>query len=229
MKTKSLIAGLLALTFVISPMSAVFAQTTATNYLPALSQWTSYGTTSVGTDNVRLSGGSQGWVYIDIDASKVSGSYLAIAAHANKSDSRSSNLSKRSTSGNPYLYVYLMDSNKKIKKYLTGDTTTSSSRSDSDRVVYGIFPIESKTSTIRVFMMQSSVKNVSNTGANVTFTKPVLLSTSSKSSAQTLVDAYAQGTLDLNQAGSTISSNTTTSTLTSPSTRSHSRNHRHRR
>jgi hypothetical protein len=197
MNKKLFFAGLLVVAFIVSPTNTVFARTSATNYLPALTQWTSYGTTSVDSETARLTGGSQGWVYVDLDASEVGGSYLVVASNANKSDKRSSNLLKRSVSGNPYIYAYMMDSKKKIKKYQSGTLTTTSSQLDSDRVVYGIFPIESGTSTIRVFLMQSSVKNVSNYGANVTFTKPALLSTSSRSSAQTLVDDYAHGTLDL--------------------------------
>ncbi len=232
MTIKKFSAVLLALSFVITPMSAVFARTTTTTYLPALSQWTRSGSTSVGSESVTLTGGSQGWVFVDIDARRVNGSYLAVAAFANKSDTRSWNSSQNRSSGNPYLYAYLMDANKRIKKYITADTTTSSSRNDSDRVVYGIFPIESDTSTIRVFLMQSSMKDVSNYGANVTFTNPVLLSASTNASVQTLVNAYAQGTLDLTQTNtpSSSASLTSTSTTTSSTDRhSHSRIQRHYR
>ena len=198
MKVTSIVAWFLAISFLFSPIHFVLAQTQPKNVLPKLSDWTSYGTTSIGTETVKLTGSSSGWVYVDIEATKVSGSYLVLASHANKSDSRSFSESKQS-SGNPYMYAYLMDSKKKINKYLTADIQTTSSRSDSDRVVYGIFPIESSTKTIRVFLKQSNIKDVSNTGANVTFTKPVLYSASSKSSAQTLLDQYATGTSKVTQ------------------------------
>lgn len=191
MKTNIIISVFLAISFLFSPIHSAFAHTEPTNYLPKLSNWTSYGTTNVGFETVKLTGSSSGWVYVDIDASKLNGSYTVIASHAIKSDSRTYNVSTQRSSGNPYMYVYLMNSKNKIEKYITADAQMSSSRTDSDRVVYGIFPVDTNTKTIRLFLKQSSIKNVSNTGANVTFTNPVLYSASSKVSVQTLLDEYA--------------------------------------
>ncbi len=142
---------------------------------------------------------------------------MLIAAYADKSDNRPSlSTADRSRSGNPYLYAYLMDANGKIQKYLSGTTTVVTNRPDADYVVYGIFPIAANTRTIRVFLKQSGVMNVSNAGANVTFLRPILVGTSSTTRAKQVLDAYASQDLTLNYQGATIPSGSTTSVTPPP-------------
>ncbi len=124
--------------------------------------------------------------------------YILLAAYTDKDDSRSSySVSDKGRTGNPYLYAYYLDKNNKIKKYLTGSSTVGTSRSGFDNVVYGVFPTMSGVKTIRVFLKQSSVKNFSNAGVDVTFARPVLIEASSKSVANDLLEKYRRESIAL--------------------------------
>lgn len=216
----------LAIFVLFSTVPAVLAHASATTYLPSnLNSWSTYGSPTVSSDKVMIEGSQREWAYVDINAKDIDSSYILIASYADKSDSRTSySSSDLARSGNPYLYAYDLDSNGKILKYLTGSSTKTTTRSDSDYVVYGIFPTVSGTKTIRVFLKQSSVKNISNSGANVSFMMPVLIEGSSSSNATDLLNAYADQNMDLTYAnastsssnsGSTSSGSTSTSTTSS--------------
>ena len=188
MTSKSIVLGIVAFTFVVFPTSIAFAKTVPKNLAPELSAWSTYGTASIKDQNVTLTGGYSGWVYTDINVEKMRGSYLVLASHAKKSDSRKTSVDA-SRSGNPYIYGYLMNSKKKIKNYVTGDTRTT------DNVIYTIVPVGSEIKTLRMFLKQSSVKDISNKGANVTFSNPVIYSAESEKEAKKLIAVYSQGTL----------------------------------
>ncbi len=188
MTKKSILLGIFALSFVVFPLNAVFAKTVPSNLAPDVNDWKTYGTAEVKNHSVNLSGGSSGWAYTDINVEKMRGSYLVLASHAKKSDSRKTSVDA-SRSGNPYIYGYLMNSKKKIKNYVTGDTRTT------DNVIYTIVPVGSEIKTLRMFLKQSSVKDVSNKGANVTFSNPVIYSAESEKEAKKLIAVYSQGTL----------------------------------
>ena len=160
---RSINSILLAIFVLFSTVPAVLAHASATTYLPSnLNSWSTYGSPIVSSDKVTIEGSQREWVYVDISAKDIDSSYVLIASYADKSDSRTSYSSSDLTrSGNPYLYAYYLDSNGKIQKYLSGTDTKSTTRSDSDYVVYGIFPTVSGTKTIRVFLKQTSVKNIS--------------------------------------------------------------------
>ncbi len=211
---------LLAVFVLFSTVPVVLAHTTAMTYLPSkLDSWSIYGSPTVSSDKATIKGSQREWVYVDIDAKDIDSSYVLIASYADKNDTRTSySVTDRSRSGNPYLYAYYLDRNGKIQKYLTGSDTKSTTRSDSDYVVYGIFPTMSNTKTIRVFLKQSSVKNISNTGADVSFMKPILVEASSQGSAADMLNAYAAQNFSLtyvNAATTTGSSGSTGSTSTS--------------
>lgn len=215
----------LAVFVLFSTVPAALAHASATTYLPSnLNTWSTYGSPTVSSDKVTIEGSQREWVYVDISAKDVDSSHILIASFADKSDSRTSySATDRNRSGNPYLYAYYLDSNGKILKYLSGIDTKTTSRSDSDYVVYGIFPTVSGTKTIRVFLKQGSVKNISNSGVNVSFMKPILVEASSSSNASDILSAYAGQSVDLTYvnaststgSGSTSSSSSSTSTVSS--------------
>lgn len=182
-----------------STVPGALAHTATTSFLPSsLNSWRTYGSPSVSSDKVTIEGSQREWSYIDINAKDIDSAYVLIAAYADKSDGRSSySSSDRSRSGNPYLYGYYLDSNGKILRYLSGTTTKSTTHADSDYVVYGVFPTVSGTKTIRVFLKQSSVKNISNSGVNVSFMKPVLFEATSSSNASDLLNDYAAQNLSV--------------------------------
>lgn len=183
----------LAFFVLFSVVPAVLAHTAPATYLPSnLNIWSTYGSPTASGDKVTIEGSQREWVFVDISAKEIDSSHILIASYADKSDSRTSySSSDRSRSGNPYLYAYYLDSNGKILKYLTGSQIESTTRSDSDYVVYGIFPTVSGTKTIRVFLKQSSVKNISNSGANVSFMNPILMKAPSVKKARAFLNAYA--------------------------------------
>jgi len=191
-----------------STVPAVLAHTSATTYLPSnLRSWSTYGSPTVSSDKVTIEGSQREWVYVDISAEDIDSSYVLMASYADKSDNRTSySATDRNRSGNPYLYAYYLDSNGKILKYLSGTETQTTSRSDSDYVVYGIFPTMSGTKTIRVFLKQSSVKNISNSGVNASFMKPILVEATSLSKANSLLSDYASQNLDLSYANASTTS-----------------------
>ena len=213
---------LLAIFVLFSTVPAVLAHASATTYLPSnLNTWSTYGSPTVSSDKVTIEGSQREWAYVDISAKDIDSSHILIASYADKTDSRTSySASDRNRSGNPYLYAYYLDSKGKILKYLSGTETKTTSRSDSDYVVYGIFPTVSGTKTIRVFLKQTSIKNISNSGANVSFMKPILVEASSASKATDLLTAYAAQDLDLTYVNATTSagSGTTNSGSTSTNT-----------
>ncbi len=212
----------LAIFVLFSTVPVALAHESTTSFLPAsLNSWTIYGSPSVSSDKVTIEGSQREWAYIDIDARDIDSAYILLAAYADKSDNRSSySSSDRSRSGNPYLYAYYMDVNGKIQKYLTGLDTKTTTRSDSDYVVYGIFPNLSGTKTIRVFLKQSSVKNISNSGADVSFMKPILIETTSNSRAMDLLNAYAAQSLDISTTNATTTSGPGSTTGSGTSTTS---------
>lgn len=191
--------------------STVFAGTTYSSSLPELgSAWSRYGAPTFSKEAVTLYGSSSQWAHVDVLASSVKESYIIFAAYAKKDDSRTRySSSDRARSGNPYFYAYQMDKSGKILKYLSGTNTVSTTRSGYDYVVYGIFP-KVQAETIRVFLKQSGVKGISNSGVNVTFEKPVLLSASSESIATSIVNDYAKQQLSFVYANSTTNSSSTT-------------------
>ena len=210
----------LAIFVLFSTVPAGLAHASATTYLPSnLNSWSTYGSPTVSSDKVTIEGSQREWAYVDISARDIDSSYILIASYADKSDNRTSYSSAdRARSGNPYLYAYYLDSNGKIQKYLSGTDTKSTTRSDSDYVVYGIFPTVSGTKTIRVFLKQTSIKNISNSGVNISFMKPVLIEASSQSNATDLLNDYAAQNLSLtyaNASTSSGSSNTGSSSTTS--------------
>lgn len=194
-------SALLVVFVLFSTVPVALAHTSTTAYLPAnLNTWSTYGSPTVSMGKVTIEGSQREWVYVDISAKDIDSSHILIASYADKSDSRTSySASDRARSGNPYLYAYYLDSNGKILKYLSGTDTKATSRPDSDYVVYGIFPTVSGTKTIRVFLKQSSVKNISNSGANVSFMKPILVEASSAKNATDLLSAYAAQKISLVQ------------------------------
>lgn len=215
-------SALLAVFVLFSTVPVALAHTSATAYLPSnLNSWSTYGSPTVSMGRVTIEGSQREWAYVDISAKDIDSSHILIASYADKSDSRTSySISDRARSGNPYLYAYYLDSNGKILKYLSGTNTRTTSRPDSDYVVYGIFPTVSGTKTIRVFLKQTSVKNISNSGANVSFMKPILVEASSSSKATDLLNAYAAQDLDLTyvNASTSTSSGSSGSGTTSAST-----------
>lgn len=186
-------AGTLIFSLFFSLIPAVSAHQDTTTYLPAsFSSWSTFGSPSVSSDHVVLKGSQKEWVYIDLKATDIDESYFAIASYVDKSDSRTSyTATQRNNSGNPYIYAYEIDGNGKIVKYLSGTLLMSTTRSDSDHVVYGIFSRDSRMNTIRVFMKQTSVSDFNNSGANVEFTRPILIEASSAARARDLVISYA--------------------------------------
>ncbi|MBI4592494.1 carbohydrate binding domain-containing protein [Candidatus Uhrbacteria bacterium] len=206
-------SAFLAIFVLFSTVPGVLAHASATTYLPSnLNSWSTYGSPTVSSDKVTIEGSQREWSYVDISAKDIDSSYILIASYADKSDSRTSYSSTdRSRSGNPYLYAYYLDSNGKIQKYLSGTDTKSTTRSDSDYVVYGIFPTVSGTKTIRVFLKQTSVKNISNSGANVAFMKPVLIEANSQSDAADLLSDFAAQNLSLTYANASTSSGSSNS------------------
>ena len=198
----------LAIFVLFSTVPAGLAHASATTYLPSnLNAWSTYGSPTVSSDKVTIEGSQREWAYVDISARDIDSSYILIASYADKSDNRTSYSSAdRARSGNPYLYAYYLDSNGKIQKYLSGTDTKSTTRSDSDYVVYGIFPTVSGTKTIRVFLKQTSIKNISNSGVNISFMKPVLIEASSQSNATDLLNDYAAQNLSLTYANASTSS-----------------------
>lgn len=216
-------SAFLAVFVLFSSVPVALAHTSATTYLPSsLNTWSTYGSPTVSSDRVTIEGSQREWAYVDISAKDIDSSHILIASYADKSDSRTSySTADRARSGNPYLYAYYLDSNGKILKYLSGTDTKTTSRPGSDEVVYGIFPTVSGTKTIRVFLKQTSVKNISNSGANVSFMKPILVEASSSSKATDLLSAYAAQNLDLtyvNASTSTGSGTTSTGSTGSGST-----------
>ncbi|TAL50782.1 hypothetical protein EPN81_01740 [Patescibacteria group bacterium] len=185
---------LLALFVLMSMAPVAFAHSTEVNFLPTnLTSWKTYGSPWVSSSQVTLQGSDKEWAYVDIDADHVDEAYIVLATYVDKDDSRSNmSSSDKSRSGNPYLYAYYFDKDGKIQKYLSGTDVMSTTRSGSDQVVYGTFPTVSGTETIRVFLKQSSVKNLSNSGVNVTFVQPILLEANSLSEARGLVQDFAR-------------------------------------
>lgn len=194
-------------------LPGVFAYDSATTHLPSsINSWNTYGSPAIFGDRITLVGSKKQGAFFDIDAKDLKEDYILIASYVDKDDSRPSySSSDRKRSGNPYLYGYYIDKQGNILKYLTGSETISTSRSNADSVVYGIFPPMSKTKTIRIFLKQSSVKNISNSGVDVTFIKPILVSASSTSRAKDLLSAYADQSLSLNNQSNTTGSSTNTS------------------
>jgi hypothetical protein len=207
-------SGIVAFSMLLNLVPTVSAHEQTTSFLPtAFSSWSTFGSPSVFTDRVTVEGSQREWVWIDLDARYVDENYVVIASYADKSDDRfTMSSANRSRSGNPYIYAYLMDGNGRIQKYLSGTTTMSTSRADSDYVVYGIFPTVANIKTIRVFLKQSSVKNITNSGANVSFMRPILAEASSNARANEIVNAYANQNLSLSYQGVTISNGSNTST-----------------
>ena len=195
------LTGTLIFTLFFSLIPAVSAHQTSatTTFLPSsFSSWSTFGSPSVSSERVVIEGSQREWVYIDLDASLIDESYLAIAAYVDKNDSRTSyTSSQRNSSGNPYIYAYEIDSNGKIVKYLSGTTLMSTTRSDSDHVAYGIFGRDASMKTIRVFLKQTSVSGISNSGVNVEFARPILIEASSSTRAKDLVTAYANQNVNL--------------------------------
>lgn len=206
----------LAVFVLFSTVPAILAQTTATTYLPSsFNSWSTYGSPTISSDKATIEGSQREWVYVDISAKDIDSSYILIASYADKSDSRTSySSSDKDRSGNPYIYAYYLDSNGKILKYLTGSSTKTTTRSDSDYVVYGIFPTVSNTKSIRVFLKQSSVKNISNSGVNISFMKPVLMKASSSSEAEGFVKSYASQSLSFSSKYTTASTTSKTGSAT---------------
>ncbi len=212
-------SAFLAIFVLFSTVPGVLAHASATTYLPSnLNSWSTYGSPTVSSDKVTIEGSQREWIYVDINAEDIDSSYIVLASYVDKSDARTVySVSDRKQSGNPYLYAYYMDQSGTILKYLTGSDTKITTRTDSDFVTYGIFPTLSGTKTIRVFLKQSSVKNISNAGVNISFMKPVLIEASSQSKAKDILNAYAGQNLSLTYADASISSSTTTSSSTSSS------------
>jgi hypothetical protein len=186
-----------ALFFGLIPVAS--AHQDVTTFLPAsFSSWSTYGSPSVSSERVVIEGSQREWVYIDLKADEINEAYLAIASYVEKSDSRTSySTVERKHSGNPYIYAYEIDANGKIIKYLSGTTLISTTRSDADHVVYGIFARDASMKTIRVFLKQTSVSGISNAGADVEFTRPILVEASSSTRAKELVTAYANQNINL--------------------------------
>ncbi|NQV90046.1 hypothetical protein HQ487_01410 [Candidatus Uhrbacteria bacterium] len=184
MKASTSLSRVIILSFVLffAITPGVFAHESFATYLPTnLRTWNTYGTPTVTTSTVTLQGSDKEWVYVDIDVRTLTSSYVALAAYVDKDDTRTTYTSSdRNRSGNPYLYAYYLDRNGKIIKYLSGSELMETTRKGSDHVVYGIFPTVSGATSMRVFLKQSSVKNLSNKGVNVTFTTPVLISGTSR-------------------------------------------------
>lgn len=196
--TQRLFHSLLLGVFVLfSTVPTALAHTPAISFLPSsFNSWSTHGSPTVSSDEVTLEGSQREWTYIDISTKDIDSAYVLIAAYADKSDTRTSYSSwDRSRSGNPYIYGYYLDGNGKILRYLSGTSTKSTTRSDSDYVVYGVFPTVRNTKTIRVFLKQSSVQNISNSGVNVSFMKPVLFEATSLSNATNLLNDYASQNL----------------------------------
>ncbi|MBI4437764.1 hypothetical protein HY631_02330 [Candidatus Uhrbacteria bacterium] len=193
------LSGFLAFALFLSLIPSASAHQSVTSYLPAsFSTWSTYGSPSVSSDRALIEGAQSEWVWIDLDASELAASTIAIASYADKSDRRTSGTaSQRNSSGNPYIYAYAMDGNGKIVKYLSGTSLMATTRADADQVVFGIFPIMSGVKTVRVFLKQTSVNGISNTGADVAFMRPVLVKAPSGGRAMDLVKAYARQNLDL--------------------------------
>ncbi len=185
---------LLVLFLLFGTGTAAFAHGFVVNFLPTnLSSWNTYGSPSVSSSQVTLQGTDREWVYIDIDAEHINEAYIVLAAYVDKVDTRSGlSISDKARSGNPYLYAYYLDQNGKILKYLTGAEMMSTTRPESDHVVYGIFPTISGTKSIRVFLKQSSVQNITNSGVDVSFVRPILLEANNKKEAHTLVRDFAK-------------------------------------
>lgn len=211
---RAIFSGIVAFSMLLNLVPTVSAHEQATTFLPSgFSAWSTFGSPSVSTDRVTIEGSQREWAWIDLDARYVDENYVVIASYADKTDDRSSMSSaNRSRSGNPYIYAYLMDGNGRIQKYLSGTTTTTTTRADSDYVVYGIFPTVANTKTIRVFLKQSSVKNITNSGADVSFMRPILAEATSNARANEIVSAYANQNLSLSYQGATISNGSNTST-----------------
>jgi hypothetical protein len=217
MGVRTSLLAVLILSFLVSPASA---HEVVKSVLPAnLNSWSTYGTPSVSSTSVTLQGSDRELVYIDINARNMDKAYVVLAAYVSKQDTRRAySQADRNRSGNPYLYVYYLDRNGKIIKYLSGTQTINTTRSDSDHVVYGVFPTMSGTKTIRVFLKQSSVKNISNSGVDVSFMSPILVEASSKAKAKEIVSAFASQNLTLTYesgaaaAGSTGSTGSTSTT-----------------
>lgn len=210
----------LAVFVLFNSVPAVLAHTSVTSLLPSsLNSWSTYGSPTVSSDKVTIQGSQREWAYVDISAKDIDSSHILIASYADKSDGRTAySASDRNRSGNPYLYAYYLNSNGKILKYLSGTDTKATSRPDSDYVVYGIFPTVSGTKTIRMFLKQTSIKNISNSGANVSFMKPILVEASSSSKATDLLNAYAAQDVDLTYVNTSTSTSTGTTSTGSTST-----------
>jgi hypothetical protein len=185
---------LLAVFVLSSSATATLAHSIVRNHLPwNLTTWSTYGSPTVTASQITLQGADREWVYVDIDASRIDEAYILLAAYVDKDDTRS-NLSSadKTRSGNPYLYAYYLDRNGKVQRYLTGSEVIATTHAGSDFVTYGIFPTISGTKTIRVFLKQSSVKNISNSGVNVSFVKPVLLEAASRHEAREILADFAK-------------------------------------
>jgi len=191
--TRFLISLLLSVLIFSSVGNTVFAHQMTVNNLPSdLTSWKTYGSPLVSSSGALLHGSGKEWVSVDIDADEINQSYMVFAAYVHKDDKRAHmKASDKVRSGNPYLYAYALDRQGKIKKYMTGADIMSISRSRGVHVVYGIFPRNSGIETIRVFLKQSSVKNLSNEGVNVTFMSPIFLEAQSRQQAQDLVQDFA--------------------------------------
>jgi hypothetical protein len=216
---RPIFSAILATSLFLSIVPVVYAHEQATTFLPVgITNWSSFGSPSIFIDRVTLEGNQREWVWVDLDARYFDDNHIAIASFASKFDGRSSMSStNRSRSGNPYIYAYLIGANGKIQKYLSGTTTITTTRSDSDYVVYGVFPILPNVKTIRVFLKQSSVKNLTNAGADVSFRQPIAVKANSAARAKEIVTAYANQNLDLNYVNA-IATTVSTPTMPTPTT-----------
>lgn len=194
----------LSITLLFGGVLGVSAHGLFKNALPEnLRTWSTYGSPRVTSTSVTLHGADREWVYVDIDADRIDEAYIVLAAYVDKDDSRTAYSSTdRNRSGNPYLYAYYLHKNGTIKKYLSGSDLLATTHRGSDNVVYGIFPTVSGTETIRVFLKQSSVKNISHAKVNVTFEKPVLFEASTYRQARELVQDYARMNVHSNHSSS---------------------------
>lgn len=181
---------------VCSLMAPLVGVQAATNFLPnTFSYWKSYGSPKIQSDQVTLQGVDKEWVYVDIDVRSFNSGYFLLASYVDKIDQRTRYSSiDRNRSGNPYLYAYYLDAKGNIQKYLSGTSIRSTNRQGVDHVVYGVFPVMPGTKTIRIFLKQSSVRNISNKGVDVRFIQPILLHSATASDAQSLLRTYATAT-----------------------------------
>lgn len=193
--SKRIFTSLFLVGFVLaSSVTPTLAHSIGGNHLPwNLTTWSTYGTPTVTAGQITLQGADREWAYVDIDATRIDEAYILLAAYVDKDDTRL-NLSSadKTRSGNPYMYAYYLDRNGKVQRYLTGSEVVSTTHTGSDFVTYGIFPTVSGIKTIRVFLKQGSVKNISNSGVNVSFVKPVLLEASSRHEARELLADFAK-------------------------------------